>query len=248
MLSRKNSSIALSLLASALLFAGCIIREGDIDDPDPDPTGNNNTTQSTTTGTGGAGGAGGESAGVGGTGGMGGEGGMGGAGGASACVGPDGSGLDVKSCDNMNITPVPQGSAAKICEPNGGTAGSDPPPGYAVCQHGFEVFNGGPAENLQKCLGNIGVEPANACDPKQVQACVNKMYEATCSVESVTKYCEDNAKLCESVGQTLNAAQCAYELKPFNSVTIGKYEECFNNADPNLSCQQAHDDCYIAQL
>lgn len=176
-------------------------------------------------------------------------GGSGGAGGAGACIGVDGTGLDKNSCDNMNITPTSAGGpAASICEPDGGTAGSDPPPGYGVCQHGFDVFNPGPAENLQKCLGNIGVEPANACDPAQVQDCVNTMYEATCAVDSVTKYCEDNAKLCETAGQTLNAAQCAYELKPFNPTTITAYEDCFNNADPALTCQQAHDQCYLEQL
>lgn len=244
MLSRATSSVALSLLASALVFAGCIITDGD--NNTPDPTGST-TSESTSSGTGGSGGSGG--AGVGGGGGGGGDGGSGGSGGAPACIGPDGTGLDKKSCDNMNITPASAGGAASsICEPNGGTAGTDPPPGYAVCQHGFDVFNPGPAENLQKCLALIGVEPANACDPAQVQDCVNKMYEATCAVDAVTKYCEDNAKLCEGAGQTLDAAQCAYELKPFNQTTITNYEDCFNNADPALTCQQAHDDCYVAQL
>jgi hypothetical protein len=149
----------------------------------------------------------------------------------------------------MNITPSSAGgSASSICEDSGGTAGNKPPPGYAVCQHGFEVFNPGPAEHLQKCLGEIGVEPANACDPKQVQTCVNEMYEATCEVEAVTQYCQNNAKACQDAGQTLNAANCAYELKPFNEATIAKYEDCFNNADPNFTCQEAHDDCYIKQL
>lgn len=245
MLSRKNSSLAFSLLASALVFAGCIIKEGDIDDPDP--TGGDTTNTGGAGGTAGTGGTAG--GGMGGTAGMGGMGGMAGAGGAPGCIGIDGTGLDKNSCNNMNITPASAGGAASsICEPNGGTAGTDPPPGYGVCLHGFTIFNPGPAENLQKCLSMIGVEPANACDPAQVQDCVNKMYEATCAVDAITKYCEDNAKLCESVGQTLNAATCAYELKAFNQTTLGKYEECFNTADPMKTCQEAHDECYVAQL
>lgn len=168
---------------------------------------------------------------------------------ASACVDVKSTGLDAKSCDNMNITPFSAGGPAmSICDASGGTAGRDPPPGYAACQRGFEIFNQGPAENLQRCLGAIGVEPPIACDPRRVQRCMNEMYDSTCAGAQVTKYCNDNARECKSTGQTFDAVKCAYELKPFNAKTISAYEACFNNADPNLTCQQAHDNCYIDQL
>ncbi len=165
------------------------------------------------------------------------------------CVGVKGTGLDVKSCDTMNITPASAGGpAALLCDPTGGTAGNAPPPGYAACQRGFTIFNQGPAEDLQRCLSAIGVEPPAACDPRRVQRCMSEMYNATCAVDLVTKHCNDVATACKDSGQAFDAAKCAYELKPFNAQTFSAYEACFNTADPSLTCQQAHDNCFIAQL
>lgn len=243
MLSRMHSSIALSLLASACLFAGCVITDGNIDD-DEDPTSTTTaTTSSSTTGTtggGGEGGAGGSGAGVGGS---------GGSGGGVSCVGIDGTGLDAKSCDNMNITPTSAGgSAASICDDMGGISGMNPPPGYGACQHGFEVFNPGPAEYFQKCLAKIGVEPANACAFEPLQKCVNDMYAITCAVEETTKRCETLAGACMMAGQNFDAAGCAFDLAPFNTKALSDYEDCFNAADPMLTCEQAHQQCFEAQL
>jgi hypothetical protein len=77
---------------------------------------------------------------------------------------------------------------------------------------------------------------------------MSEMYDSTCAVAQITKYCNDTALMCKSAGQTFDAAKCAYELKPFNATTISAYEACFNTADPNLTCQQAHDNCFIDQL
>lgn len=245
MLSRMHSSIALSLLASACVFAGCVIRGGDgtLDDEEDVTSTATTTTSSTTsatTGGGGEGGAGGSGAGVGGS---------GGSGGGVSCVGIDGTGLDVKSCDNMNITPSSEGgAAASICDDNGGISGMNPPPGYGACQHGFEVFNKGPAEYFQKCLAEIGVEPANACAFEPVQKCSNNLFAITCTVEETTKKCEALEDVCQQNGQTLDVAGCAANLAPFNTKALGDYEDCFNNADVSLTCQQAHDKCFLEQL
>jgi hypothetical protein len=241
MLSRIRTSIALSLLATTALFAGCVIGRGDIDDDDT-PTTTTTTTSSSTSGGGGEGGAG-----VGGSGGAG-VGGSGGSGGGTACVGVNGTGLDDKSCDNMNITPAPNGQAASICDDTGGTGGTNPPPGYAACQHGFDVFNPGPAEHFQKCLAMITVEPANACSLDKLQDCVNSMYAATCEVPETTDLCDQIGKACVMAGQTFDVPGCAVDLKPFNQKALTAYSDCFDGEPMNVLCQDAHDKCFVAQL
>jgi hypothetical protein len=245
MLSRIYASIALSLLTTTCLFTGCVIRggEGTLDDDETPTTTTTTTSSSATTGGGGEGGTGGTGAGVGGS---------GGGGGGSACVGVDGpKGLDVKSCDNMNITPVSEGgSAASICDDMGGSGGTNPPPGYAACQHGFDVFNGGPAEHFQACLAKITVEPANACSFMHVQACVDGMYAATCEVKETTDLCDAIGQACAAANppQAFDIPGCAAELKPFNQKALTAYSDCFDAQPENVACQAAHDQCFVEQL
>jgi hypothetical protein len=242
MLSRIYASIALSLLTTTCLFSGCVIRgsDGTLDD-DETPTTTTTTNSSSTTAGGG---------GEGGTGGTGGGGGSGGGGGA--CVGVEGmKGLDKNSCDNMDITPTSKGgAAAEICDDTGGSGGTNPPPGYPACQHGFDVFNGGPAEHFQACLAKITVEPANACSFTKVQSCVDAMYAATCEVKETTDLCDAIGDACAAATppQTFDVAGCSAELKPFNQKALTAYSDCFDAEPENVACQDAHDKCFVQQL
>jgi hypothetical protein len=181
-------------------------------------------------------------AGVGGTGGQG-TGGAGGAGGqgGSGCVDPAGTGKTGASCDMMNITPKSHGGAAlSTC---GATKDQDPP-GYGTCVLGFKIYRPGDAETLQSCLAKIGVEPANACDIKQVSTCVNTMYKAACENPTAVKACNDLATVtCK--GEPFDTQKCMDYLLTFNSDGLNKVAACMAASDPaKETCLQAFDRCF----
>lgn len=248
MLFRTHTSTVLAFAAVASLIAGCVIVADDKNSTlsTSSSGGGDDTTTTTSSGDGGAGGHSATSS----TTGAGGAGGdtTSGVGGGASCVGTDGTGKDAFSCDAMNITPAPKGAAASICEPNGGTAGSDPPPGYAVCQHGFKIFTAGSAEYLQACLGQISVSPADACSPDLVQKCIDALYNAACSTDETDKFCTQTGDACTAAGDTFKVDECAYQLKTFNVTALNSYVDCFNNAPADQNCQQAHDNCYADAL
>jgi hypothetical protein len=162
-----------------------------------------------------------------------------GAGGAG-CVGEQGTGKDKTSCDAMSITPssVPGGTAASVCGPNMNA----PPPGYPVCQHGFDVLTPGVAEDLQSCLSNIGGDATNACDTTQVTACVSGSLKDACDRPEAMTRCEDTSQLCKT--GTLNVALCASNLRALNDATLDEYTQCMQSGVDTKDCQVAHDDCY----
>jgi len=148
----------------------------------------------------------------------------------------------------MNITPAPKGAAASICQPDGGTAGSDPPPGYLYCQHGFSIFTAGSAEALQACLSMISVVPAEACNPKIASACIDEMYKAACSTVETDTLCKDTETQCGMIQEMFDGAGCAYQLKTFNDTALKAYVTCFNDKVMTMACQDAHNACYDAAL
>lgn len=238
MLSRIHTSFGLSLLAAACVFTGCIIESGR-GSSSSDSTASTGDSTTTTSGSGGSSSSS--------TTGGGGDG--GGGGGTPSCVGIDGTGLDEKSCDNMNITPASAGGpATDQCDGMGGLGGMESPPGYPACQHGFEVFNPGPAEAFQKCLAMISLN--DMCELTTVQKCSDSMFQSTCEVPEIRTKCTDLQTVCKNANppQDLDADGCAFNLSPFNSKALEAYETCFNNADPMLTCQEAHDKCFVEQL
>jgi len=152
----------------------------------------------------------------------------------------DGTGVDVAACNMMNITPASAGGpASSIC---GATADQDPP-GYQTCLDGFDVYTKGSFENLQACLAEIGVEPANACDEQQKFDCIDKVYNEACPRAEIDTLCEDFETGCANVGQTFDIVKCSIDLAPLSNLGLDDYEACVNGAPPEETCQQAHDAC-----
>jgi len=241
MLSRGNLAIIFTSLVTAALSSGCIIvgngttggSGGDGGQGGAGVGGRDNTGGTGGTNVGGAGGEGGA--------GVGGAGGQGGAGGGSMCVGPDDNeGKTVSSCEDMNITPKPNGPALSVCGPSADEA----PPGYGVCKRGFEIYTPGAAATLQGCLEKITVEPANACDINKVTACVGDMYKAVCAMQAATDACNAIAtQICP--GEAFDTQGCLLEVNPFNDKALQDLANCISAADPNqVTCQQAYDDCF----
>lgn len=259
MLSRKNFSLALSLFGSAILFAGCIIKEGDIDDPVPTTTGN--STQSG--GNGGNGGDGGNGGAAGDpSGGVGGGGGAGGTGGASAeCLLDEPTVKDVKSCDNMNISPSV--GASSICEDyageqpdgkgpnNSGITGMQAPPGYTYCVRGFDIYTQSAATYFQGCLSMIGVEVA--CDWDVAHECRSKLYteiENKCPdhLAKAKELCAGYDKACTDIGDNSMAGKldlCAGLLAPLSTTASEKLNMCLDT-DPGATCSERLDNCEYA--
>jgi hypothetical protein len=172
-----------------------------------------------------------------------GNGGAGGSGGGGMCVGPDGTGQSAASCDLMEITPsTHNGPAASNCDPNGGTGGTDPPPGYSVCIHGFTIFTAGSAENLRACLGQINGAPATACDFGPVNACITKMYNDACPSQLAADTCQLIKDMLCVMGEAFDVSQCADDMKPFNSTGMQRVADCITMS-PQTNCQAAYDTC-----
>jgi len=236
MQSRATFALILTTVGFAAFMSGCIV----IGNPNDNSggsggSGGRETVGVTTTGTGGTGGTGGQSTGGGGTGGS------GGAGGGTSCVGPDEGGATVASCDAMNITPATQGGSASQCTDMGATFN---PPGYDLCKHIFDIYTKGAASYVQSCLSKIGVEPANACDQAQVDACATSVYAAVCPNATAASTCQTIGSSCSTAGQAFDTQLCQTSLNPFNDTAITDLVGCFNTADPTLTCQAAFDDCY----
>jgi hypothetical protein len=259
MLSRTNFSLALSLLGSAVLFAGCIIKEGDFDDPPPTTTGNS-TQSGGNGGNGGDGGSAGDP--TGGGGGAGGAGGAGGSGGASAaCLLDEPTVKDVKSCDNMNISPST--GASKICEAyagespdgdgpnNSGITGMLAPPGYTYCVRGFDIYTVSAAAYFQDCLSMIGVQ--DACDWDVAHECRSKMYteiENKCPdhLAKAKELCVAYDAACKEQGDTSMMDKldlCAGLLAPLSSKAGDQLNMCFDT-DPGVTCFERLDNCEYA--
>jgi hypothetical protein len=212
----------LTILGSAALLLGaCIIKSTTTTDDDTHTT----TTHTTSQGAGG-------SVPTGGSGGIGGE---IPTGGSTSCVDATGTGVSVSACDDMNITPPPQGQSM-LCGQNY----DQPPPGYLVCQLGFGIYTAGQAEDLAACLAQIGVE--DACTEELVVACVDQTYNDACTQQDVIDYCDGIATTCEP--DPFDAGQCASDLNPFGQAGLSEINDCINNADPNLTCQEAYDLCF----
>jgi len=226
--------ILASFLAAAAFSSGCIIVADN--------------------GTGGAGGSGasGGAGGTGGTGGQGGQGGTGGEGGAgvggsgggSSCVMPKDGTLTADACNMMNITPAPKGSATQCqgTDDQGNPITFDPP-GYSVCLRGFDIYQAGAADVLQKCLSNISVAPAFACDVALVGDCVGEMYKAACPSTDAADTCDAIAKqLCVN-GETFKSQDCMVDTNPFNATALQDLADCItNSAQPD--CNLAYDECF----
>ena len=71
--------------------------------------------------------------------------------GGMACIGIDGTGL-VSDCDKLNIAPMK--GASSTCGPKL----DEPPPGYGICKHAFDIYTRGAATALKDCLARIGVQ------------------------------------------------------------------------------------------
>jgi hypothetical protein len=239
MLSRGKFGIIFSSLLTAALSTGCII----VADPNDNTGGFGGFGGAGVGGRGGAGGAGGQGgAGVGGAGGQGGQGGAGvGGGGGSECVGTnDGSGKTVASCEDMPITPAPNGAAISNC----GATMNEAPPGYGLCKRGFEIYTQGAASTLQSCLNKIGVQPADACNMNHVTACIGDMYKAVCASQAAANACEAIAtQICGK--DPFDTTGCLLDVNPFNDVTLQDLANCISATDPNqVTCQQAYNDCF----
>jgi hypothetical protein len=146
-----------------------------------------------------------------------------------------GSGMTVDACDDMYITPPPEG-AAMLC----GVEFDQPPPGYLVCQRGFEIYTAGQSEDLQLCLADIGV--AEACEEEPVLLCIEGMYLAACERPSIIDLCDGFATDCDP--DPFDAAQCKVDLNPFGDDGLIELTDCINAAAPELSCQDAYDQCF----
>jgi hypothetical protein len=214
-----------TVLGSAAMLAGaCVITSTTTNDT-------STTTTHTNEGAGGSIPAGG----AGGTGGQISAGGAGGGGGA-ACVSATGTGVTTAACEDMNITPPPNGQSMLCVAPDY----DQPPPGYLVCNRGFEIYTAGQAEDLQACLAQIGVQ--DACDEALVLACIDQMYNDGCIQADVVTYCTGIATACDP--DPFDADQCAADLNPFGEAGLAELTTCFNDADPTLTCQQAYDTCF----
>ena len=212
----------------ALLMGACIIKSTTNDDDDTHTT----TTTTTPTGEGGSGG----STVAGGNGGVGGQIPTGGSGGES-CVDSTGSGVTVTACDQMNITPETHGGAATGCvAPNY----DQDPPGYLICVRGFEIYTDGQAEDLQGCLGLIGVQ--DACDAVLATACVEQMYVDACPRQEIVDTCNSIQATCDP--DPFDAVQCAGDLNPFSDAGLTEMTDCINGQPVEMSCQDAYDACF----
>jgi hypothetical protein len=159
--------------------------------------------------------------------------------GGAGCIGVEGSGKDKTSCDAMAITPTSAGgTAASTCGP----AMNGAPPGYAVCQHGFDVLTAGLAEELQGCLAKIPGDKTNACDAKQVSTCLSGSLGSACDRAEIATFCDDTAKLCKT--GSLNLAVCSSNLRALNDAALDEYTLCMQTGVDSKDCQLAHDDCY----
>lgn len=240
MLSRFHSFIALALVGAASIYTGCVIETVDGTGTTSNIT---NTTSNSSSTSGGQGGAGGTTTN---TGGAGGEGGA-----AAVCTKPDGTGLDAKACDNMDIAPASGASA--ICDENGGITGMNPSPGYTACQQGFVIFNGGPAEDFQGCLAKLPATPAEYCALDVAQKCIDETFLAACEVPEIRTYCEKIDTACKGftpADETFDVNACAFQLSPFKAETVKTYQECFDLKlmDPTVTCKAAHDSCWAEQF
>lgn len=223
MLARKNY-IFLAVQASVAigLLSGCVITSS--------PTGSGGTSGDTTVTSAAA------TTGGGGQGGAGVSGSTSGTGGSVACVPETGVGV-VADCNNLNITPKSGGGAASSsC---GDTLDQDPP-GYGLCQRGFNIFNAGAATNLVACLGTIGVQ--DQCNIPPLQVCIDKMFVEECVIASIGTLCGEIKTTC--VGDPFNTDTCAKDLNPFSDAGLKELSDCINATDPAISCQAAFDACY----
>jgi len=143
----------------------------------------------------------------------------------------------------MDITPDTHGGpAASNCDPNGGTGGTDPPPGYSVCIHGFDIFTAGSAENLRGCLGQINGAPATACDFAPVTDCITKMYTAACPSQVAADTCQLIHTMLCLTGEAFDEKQCADDMKPFNNTGMQRVADCITmSTEPD--CQAAYNAC-----
>lgn len=153
--------------------------------------------------------------------------------GAGACVGSDGVGT-VDSCEELNIAPS-QGATTQ-CGPNK----NELPPGYNLCLRAYTLFTNGSADELQSCLALIGVE--DECNDVPVRDCVDQMFADACDVPEIADNCKSIADQCP--GEAFDLAQCTDDLRPFSNDGLTEILNCFSKSDPNLSCQQAYNDCY----
>ena len=236
MLTHRSSAFSLAL-GAALLLAGCTIKATDTSNTVATGSGGGSgttttTLTTTTTSTTGAGGA---------TGG-GGSAGTGGAGGQPECLGTQGSGMNESVCDTMPIF-----AGSKICDANGGISGSDPPPGLGACHAGFSLYVPGAAEEFYYCLAQIGVEPANACDLVQVQNCVGKVSNASCTDASASVCSQLKNNYCPAGDISFDEPSCVIDIAPFTDKAMTDLGTCVNaalQANPAPNCKDAYLGCF----
>ena len=160
--------------------------------------------------------------------------GVGGAGGAG-CIDEQGTGKTKTSCNSMKIAPA---SAGSVCGPNM----TDDSPGYTVCQHLFDVLTAGLAEDTYSCLSKISGDATNACDIKQVSACVLASLQNACDRPEIATYCQDTSMICKN--GTLGKALCESDLRALNDAALSTYTDCMKADASAKTCEEVHEECF----
>jgi hypothetical protein len=228
---RNRSFIALSTAAVfALLSNACVVRWTDEPIEDDDSSFFDDDASSVSTGVGGddtSTGVGGDdtSSGVGGH-----DTSTGVGGGDPYCVDGEGTGETSAVCDDLAISL----SNAGMCQDGFS------PLGYAACNHAFEIWEPGFAEELAFCLSYIPTE--DACDEQPVIDCVQELYTDSCDVPFIEDTCQYWADTCSDAGETLDVDQCSSDMTPFSDEGILRVSDCMNETDG--TCQERYDYCF----
>jgi len=217
----RHSHLLVLPAVFAVALGACSVKE--VDDDDFNDSTGVQTGSGASGGEGAQGGAGGDGL----SGAFGGEGGTGvgasGGTGGGECAGETGS-HDVDSCTNTAELPIAAG--ADVCGENS----NEEPPGIGTCVSFYTVYKTGVADAFLACAAEIGVEPTNACDPDQVEACVNEAHEAACPDQDVTDLClniKDGCAAFDPVDTSMgDGAMCIYLATPFNAAGYTEWTDC----------------------
>jgi hypothetical protein len=155
---------------------------------------------------------------------------------ANTCVGPDGRGFSVASCDMTNI-----GSLATCPDSN------VPPVGLEVCQLAHELYTQGSWENLLSCLGELPATYDEACvEPmasENVSACIAEVVAEACPNPTADALCASIETACTEAGRSFELGACKETLAPYNDETIAAYDDCIRRSAPSIACEDLHGSC-----
>lgn len=171
---------------------------------------------------------------------MGGSGGVGGmtttgTGGSSGCTGQKGTGIPKSACETIPIAPP------ETCVDMGQTIETY---GYTACAFAAMDWNDGNWEEFEACLSQI--DKANECDPNFVVDCVSKTRNDACDDPVNDTNCTQIHDNCAAANppQDFDTSKCENDMKIYNDAGFKALLDCFNMADPSLTCQQAYDTCF----